>query len=224
MYQVLKEVGEDIYYVKISNDGSWESVTESQENPEKPKDAPSSNQETYIQDVDDIMDLTENDNEVVKTEKDTDKKFSPAGESSAVNKNTAPHMEDGFWTEYYSTGLQGTRMNNNRSDVSEVVQRNQQMFNSITLGQTQTQSQIPVSNNMQQQQNDNSNNNGNLYTRYQNWVTRTPNAVQALPAQSSATVANGDRQQHLWRPQLTQHQVSRMMSSQVRVYMNFEFF
>ncbi|PWA45774.1 Zinc finger, MIZ-type [Artemisia annua] len=214
MVKVLKEVGEDISYVKISNDGSWESVTESQENPEKPKDAPSSNQETYVQDVDDIMDLTENDNEVDKAEKDIDKKPSPAGESSAVNKNTAPHMEDGFWTEFYSTGLPGTRMNNSRSDVSEVVQRNQQMFNSITLGQTQSQSQIPVSNNMQQQQNDNSNNNGNLYTRYQNWVTRTPNAVQALPAQGSATVANGDRQQHLSRPQLNQHQVSRMMSSQ----------
>ncbi|GJX14585.1 zinc finger, MIZ-type containing protein [Tanacetum coccineum] len=213
MVKVLKEVGEDISYVKISNDGSWESVTESQENPEKPKDAPSSNQETYVQDVDAIMDLTENDNEVDKTERDIDKKPLPAGESSAVNKNTAPHMEDGYWTEFYSTGLPTTRMNNSRPD-SELVQRNQQMYNSITLGQTQSQSQIPASNSMQQQQNDNSINIGNLYTRYQNWVTRTPNAVQALPAQGSATVANGDRQQNLSRPQLNQHQVSRMMSSQ----------
>ncbi|XP_024993343.1 E4 SUMO-protein ligase PIAL2 isoform X2 [Cynara cardunculus var. scolymus] len=243
MVKVLKEVGEDVSYVKISSDGSWEAVTESNEHTIKPNDAQPLHQETTIQSVDDIMDLTEGDNEADTCDRDEDKKPSPAefhGESSILNStpvsmhinnvhgNIAPHMEDGFWREFYSSTL-GTRTTNTRSDVNEVrsvrdafasldreiedLQRNNLIFNSLTPGQT------AASNSMGLQQYENSNNTGNGYVRYPtpaNYVTRTAIAIQALPAQSSARILEGDRQQHqqqFVRSHLNQHQVSLMTSA-----------
>lgn len=189
MVKVLKEVGEDISYVKISADGSWEAV-ENNEHTEKPNDATPSQQENNIQKVDDIMDLTGNDTETDKTSTDEDVKPSPAGEPSVPSKNIAPHMEDGFWREFYSSGT-ANRMTNTTPNVNEIVQRNNLIYNSLpqSQNQNQNQSQLPVSNNLQalQQQYDN--------MRYQTWVTRANNAIQALPAQNSARVADGDRQQ-----------------------------
>ncbi|KAI3727671.1 hypothetical protein L6452_16289 [Arctium lappa] len=246
MVKVLKEVGEDVSYVKISADGSWEAVTESNEHTVKPHDAPPLHQETTIQSVDDIMDLTEGDNEMdTHGDRNVDKKPSPAefhGEPSVMNsapmninnvhRNIAPHMEDGFWREFYSSTL-ATRTANTRSDINEVgsirdaftsldreiedLQRSNLIFNS-TLGQ----SQIPASNSMALQQYENSNNIDNGYARYRtpaNYVTRTPIAIQALPAQSSARIVDGDRQQHqqhqqqFARSHLNQHQVSPMTSA-----------
>lgn len=191
----MKEVGENVTYVKISSDGSWETVAETNENTEKPNDASPSHQETNNQDADDIMDLTGNDNEIYK---DDDQKPCPSGEPSVVNK-TAPHMEDGFWKEFYSSDLP-SRTANSRSDINDVVQRNHQMFNSLT--QNQSQSQIPVSNN------------GHVrYSTPNGWVARTQTAIQALPAQSSAMAVDGDRQQQNFsRSNLNQHQVSHQVS------------
>ncbi|KAI3812902.1 hypothetical protein L1987_17615 [Smallanthus sonchifolius] len=95
MVKVLKEVGEDVSYVKISGDGSWEAVTENNSNEltEKPNenDAQPLNQETTTLNVDDIMDLTENDNEIDNFYKDDDTKPFPPGESSVMNKNISQH-------------------------------------------------------------------------------------------------------------------------------------
>ncbi|KAJ0913916.1 putative E3 SUMO protein ligase [Helianthus annuus] len=190
MVKVLKEVGEDVSYVKISGDGSWQAVTENisngNEHIEKPNDAPSSNQETATQNVDDIMDLTENDDEMEKVDKDYDQMPSPAGESSLTNNNIAPHTDDGYWRRYCSSALV-TGTTNTRSDVFDAIQRQHLIFSS--LGQSQGQSQMHVSNNTQSQHNENSNNNGNGHVRYPTsatLITRIPNAIQALPAQNSA--------------------------------------
>ncbi|KAI3693651.1 hypothetical protein L1987_76599 [Smallanthus sonchifolius] len=211
MVKILKEVGEDVSYVKISGDGSWQAVTEniSNENTEKPNDAPPSDQETSTQNVDDVMDLTENDNEMDKTDKDDAKKPSPAGESSVMNKTIAPHMEDGFWSEYYSSAHGSRTTMDTRSDC-DVIQRNHLIFNPLTQGHSQ--SQIPVFNNMQSQQNENSNNNGNGHVRYPmpaaRIITRTQNAIQALPAQISARTVDGDIQQNFSRSHLNQQMSS----------------
>ncbi|XP_076951900.1 E4 SUMO-protein ligase PIAL2-like [Bidens hawaiensis] len=194
MVKILKEVAEDVCFVEISSDGSWQAVTGniSNETTEKPNDAPPSNQETVAQNVDDIMDLTVDDYEIDKTDKDDDQKPLPAGESSFMTKNVAPHMEDGFWRDFY-TSTHGTETTNN------TIQR-QHGFNSLTLGQSQSQSQVPVANTMQSQQIENSSNNGNGHARYPtpaSWITRIPNAIQALPAPTSARPVDADRQQNI---------------------------
>ncbi|KAD3641374.1 hypothetical protein E3N88_30598 [Mikania micrantha] len=193
MVKVLKEVGEDVSHVKISGDGSWEAVTENNSNEltEKPNDAQPLVQETTTQIVDDIMDLTENDNEYDKFDKDYERKPSPAGESSELNKNILSHMEDRPW----------------RDLALSDIQRNHLIFNSLT----QSQSQAPVSSNMQSQPNGNSNNNISGHVRFPapaTWVTRTPNAIQALPAQNSSRVVDGDRQQDFSRSHLNRHMSS----------------
>nr|XP_043608036.1 E4 SUMO-protein ligase PIAL2 isoform X2 [Erigeron canadensis] len=198
MVKVLKEVGEEISYVKISANGSWEPDTESNEHTEKLQEAPPSDQKTNIQDVDDIMDLTGVDNEVDTNDNDHDRKPSPAGESNVINKSVAPHMEDGFWRDFYSSGLAA-----GESAISEIVQRNNQLFNSLNQGQSQTSN----SNNTLPQQHGNSNN-----MRHHTWVTRIPNAIQALPAQNSARVLDGNTQQTLSRSHLNQHQAQHMNS------------
>ncbi|XP_071692989.1 E4 SUMO-protein ligase PIAL2 [Rutidosis leptorrhynchoides] len=171
MVKVLKEVGEDVSFVKISADMSWEVINEDNEHTEKPNDAPTTRQDTNnIQNVDDIMDLTENDNDVdIIVDKQHDNNIKPSSNGTNTNTNVAPHMEDGFWREFYSSGLPPS-LTNTGTDVSDIVQRNNQLFNSLTQGQSQSQSQTPVSNNI-----------SNM--RYQTWVRRTENAVQALPAQ-----------------------------------------
>ncbi|XP_076913666.1 E4 SUMO-protein ligase PIAL2-like [Bidens hawaiensis] len=194
MAKILKEVGEDVSIVEISGDGSWQAVTEniSNEPSEKPNDVPPSNQETATQNAVDVMDLTVDDYEIDKTDKDDDKKPLPAGESSIMNKNVAPHMEDEFWRDFYLS-IHGTETTNN------TIHR-QHSFNSLTPGQSQSQSQVPVSNTMQSQQIENSNNNGNGHLRYPtpaSWITRIPNAIQALPVQTSARPVDADRQQNI---------------------------
>ncbi|KAJ0559207.1 putative Zinc finger, MIZ-type, Zinc finger, RING/FYVE/PHD-type [Helianthus annuus] len=149
MVKVLKEVGEDVSYVKISGDGSWQAVTENisngNEHIEKPNDAPSSNQETATQNVDDIMDLTENDDEMEKVDKDYDQMPSPAGESSLTNNNIAPHTDDGYWRRYCSSALV-TGTTNTRSDVFDAIQRQHLIFNSLGQSQGQGQSETGTAN------------------------------------------------------------------------------
>ncbi|XP_076929214.1 E4 SUMO-protein ligase PIAL2-like [Bidens hawaiensis] len=191
MVKILKEVAEDVYFVEISSDGSWQAGTGniSNETTEKPNDAPPSNQETVALNVDDIMDLTVDDYEIDETDMDADKKPSPAGES-LMNENVAPHMEDGFWRDFYSS-THGTETTNN------TIQR-QHSFNSLSPGQSQ--SQVPVANTMQSQQIEISSNNGNGHARYPtpaSWITRIPNAIQALPAPASARPVDADRQQNI---------------------------
>ncbi|XP_076891706.1 uncharacterized protein LOC143543219 [Bidens hawaiensis] len=198
MVKVLKEVGEDVSYVKISGDGSWEAVTEniSNEATEKPNDAQPISQETTAQSVDDVMDLTENDKEIHNNDDNDDKKPLPAGESDGMNKSTSPLMGDGIWRELFSSAL-GTRTTNVRSDVDDIIRRNL-MFNSLAQGQSQT----PVSSNVQSQHNENSNNNNNGHVRHPTsatWISRTQSAIQALPAQTSATTLDGDRLQNFSR-------------------------
>ncbi|KAJ0431268.1 putative Zinc finger, MIZ-type, Zinc finger, RING/FYVE/PHD-type [Helianthus annuus] len=210
MVKVLKEVGEDVSYVKISGDGSWEAVTDNigNELTEKPNDTQPLNQETTSRNVDDVMDLTENDNEIDKFEDNDDKKSSPAGVSSVTNKNTAPHMEDEFWGEFYSPA---------RLDAGDVIQRNRLLFNSLARGQSQSQSQsqseTPVSGNTPSQQNENSNNNNNndgnvRYPTSASWVTNTRNAIQALPAQNSARTVDGDIRHNFSRSHLNHRSAS----------------
>ncbi|KAM0015557.1 putative Zinc finger, MIZ-type, Zinc finger, RING/FYVE/PHD-type [Helianthus debilis subsp. tardiflorus] len=149
MVKVLKEVGEDVSYVKISGDGSWQAVTETisngNEHIEKPNDAPSSNQETATQNADDIMDLTENDDEMEKVDKDYDQMPSPAGESSLTNNNIAPHTDDGYWRRYCSSALV-TGTTNTRSDVFDAIQRQHLIFNSLGQSQGQGQSETGTTN------------------------------------------------------------------------------
>ncbi|KAK9076664.1 hypothetical protein SSX86_004998 [Deinandra increscens subsp. villosa] len=212
MVKVLKEVGEDVSYVKISGDGSWEAVTEniSNEHTEKSNDAPPSNQDPTTQNVDDIMDLTENDNDMENIDKDDDKKPSPAGLSSVMNTNIPPHTVDGFWRELYSSTLGSRTTTNSRLDVCDVTQRNDLIFNSLTQGQSQ--SQTPISNNIQSQRNENSNSSGNGHVRYPSSaarVTRTQNAIPALPAQNSARNVDGARQLNFPRSYVNQHMSSK---------------
>ncbi|CAI9274469.1 unnamed protein product [Lactuca saligna] len=191
MVKVLKEVGEDISHVKISSDGSWEAVTESNENSDKQNDAPPVHQDTSIQNIDDIMDLTEGDNNELD-----DKKPSV----NNVNKNIAPHMEDGFWREFYSSSLP-TRIVNTRPDAADMLP-GRPIFNSMP-GQSQSQSQ-----------NDNSIN-GNAHSRYPTHVlnvTRAPNTIQSLPAQTSSRSADVDRQQQNFSQILSNLQSARMSS------------
>ncbi|XP_071705334.1 E4 SUMO-protein ligase PIAL2-like [Rutidosis leptorrhynchoides] len=151
MVKVLKEVGEDVSHVKMSADLSWQAVNEINERTEKPNDAPLSQQEIInIHNVDYIMDRMENDDDVDMADKHDDMEPSPAGEPHVTKTNVAPHMKT-----------------NTGPDVNDIVQRNNQLLN--TLSQGQSQSQTPVSD--------------NISMRYRYWVTRTPNAVQALPAQ-----------------------------------------
>ncbi|KAI3501351.1 hypothetical protein L1887_29217 [Cichorium endivia] len=204
MVKVLKEVGEDVSYVKISSDGSWEAVAESNENTEKqPNDTSPVNQETTIHNVDDIMDLTEGDNnEVDTTIKDNEKKPSV----NNVHKNIAPHMEDGFWREFYSSTLPA-RINNMRPDGDVApprdlsrensFNRNNHVFNSI--GQSQSQMSV---------QNDNLN---SRYPTHVLNVSRASNAVQALPAQTPTRTVDVDRHQNFSR-QYNQLQAARMSS------------
>ncbi|KAL4570735.1 hypothetical protein LXL04_026396 [Taraxacum kok-saghyz] len=194
MVKVLKEVGEDISHVKISSDGSWEAVTESNENTEKPNDtnAPPVHHETGSQNVVDIMDLTEGDNNNNNNNNNNSNSNNNEGDDNkpSVNNNNihknniAPHMEDGFWREFYPTSLPA-RTTNPRPDVADVVP-GRLIFNSMP---GQSQSQISV-------QNDNS------YSRFPTHVlnvTRGPNAVQALPAQHSITTEGDRRQQNYSR-------------------------
>lgn len=202
--------------MKISGDGSWEAVTEniSNEVTEKPNDAQPISQETAAQNVDDVMDLTENDNEIHNNDDDDDKKPLPAGESDGMNKSTSPLMGDGIWRELFSSAL-GTRTTNTRSDLDDIIRRNHLMFNSLAQGQSQT----PVSSNVQSQHNENSNNNNNGHVRHSNpatWISRTQSAIQALPAQTSATTLDGDRLQNFSRSH-----PSPPTSSQVRLFSLF---
>ncbi|KAL8200940.1 hypothetical protein R6Q57_012279 [Mikania cordata] len=207
MAKVLKEIGEDVFYVKISGDGSWEAVTENNSNEltEKPNIAQPLIQETTIQNVDDIMDLTENDNASDEFDKDDDRIPSTFGESSVINYNISPHMEDGSWRELYSSAL---------SDIQRTW--NHILLNSLTQGQSQ--SQAPS---MRSQQNENLNNSSNNNNKDNNgplrctWVTRKRTAIQAPSAQHSSRMVDGDRQKNFSRSHLNQHMSSHgFLSSQ----------
>ncbi|KAD3641339.1 hypothetical protein E3N88_30563 [Mikania micrantha] len=178
---------------------------------EKPNIAQPLIQETTIQNVDDIMDLTENDNASDEFDKDDDRIPSTFGESSVINNNISPHMEDGFWRELYSSAL---------SDIQRTW--NHILLNSLTQGESQSQSQAPS---MRSQQNENLNNSSNNNNKDNNgplrcptsatWVTRKRTAIQAPSAQHSSRMVDGDRQKNFSRSHLNQHMSSHgFLSSQ----------
>lgn len=199
MVKVLREVGENVVDVMFSADGSWKAVTESDEHKDKPHDkaptGPLQQESTSFPNAPvDILDLTDGDGDIemdtTSNRDNEDKKPSPAtfhGRSTANNSS----------------------VNQVTSNTSEAFQRNGLALTSSA------QNQIAIPNNMQLQQYGNSN--ISEYGRFPTiarQVSRTPIAVQALPAQMSAGVSgNVERQQQFSRSHLNPLQVSHMTSS-----------
>uniref|UniRef100_A0A5B7APQ5 Putative E3 SUMO-protein ligase pli1 n=1 Tax=Davidia involucrata TaxID=16924 RepID=A0A5B7APQ5_DAVIN len=244
MAKVLREVGENVADVIISADGSWKAVMESNDHKDQSHDktsncqpnGPTQQESTSFSDaVPDILDLTEgsDDMDVAGIRETEDRKpllanlQSPSSVTnltscaemynmSEVNRNTASHIEDDFWSGIFLS-THGLGASSARSDaqiivgasepaptnfrlspvltdaVSPALNREPETFRGTTLLATSVpQSQTSATNNLQLQQSQFANSIvSNEYGRFPSiprHVNRTPIAVQALPAQTPSPV------------------------------------
>ncbi|CAI9755479.1 unnamed protein product [Fraxinus pennsylvanica] len=179
MAKVLKEVGPNAKEVIISSDGSWNAVIETDDAMKKPEDktsnvghdAPSEIESTGLADAPvEILDLTEVDDviDAVATRESEDRKLSPTAHQSLSMTQTPsvnPQMA-------------------NTDDVSQNIDQIDEDFWS--------ESEAALTNILQLQQYQFGNSNmSNEYGRLpsiSSHVTRTPIAIQALPAQTPTSV------------------------------------
>ncbi|XP_019151669.1 PREDICTED: E4 SUMO-protein ligase PIAL2-like isoform X2 [Ipomoea nil] len=217
MVKVLKEVGENVTDVILSSDGSWKAVLESDDptgNP--PVNKPDiSMDETMLPDSNgiasssaDILDLTEIDDamDVVATGEIEDHKSlqtncqNQPSTSNPSEVNQASHMDDAFWSAFYFPRLEpGTsRPSSNMQidGVSEPVPTSSMLSSVLTDALIQASAMqggdsSPNNLQLQQYQFVNSviaNEYGRMPSIVRHAVSRSPIAVQALPAQMPSPV------------------------------------
>ncbi|KAI3691812.1 hypothetical protein L6452_31614 [Arctium lappa] len=92
---VLKEVGANVSHVKISADGLWEAISEGDDHSDKPQEKAPLHQESTISSGADILDLTEDDNDMdaSNSRQNDDSKPSPAQlQDRSINDQIGSYM------------------------------------------------------------------------------------------------------------------------------------
>ncbi|GFP92619.1 hypothetical protein PHJA_001406100 [Phtheirospermum japonicum] len=180
--QILKETGPNVTDVLISSDGSWNDVTDSDDTIRKPGDTTSNTVRDESPQPADVFDLTETDdamNDIITSSETIDRKNLP----NPQNLTTQSNSQDDYWSAMFLStfGMVAPNVRPNASQVAGSV-----LTSPVTDGALDT---IPVPQNMMQLQQYQFVNSpvSNEYGRFPSLprnVTRTPTAVQALPAQA----------------------------------------
>lgn len=214
MVKVLKEVGPNVSDIIFSSDGSWNAAMESEDITEKPEDKTSSTGRDESPQPPDIMDLTQNDDpmDVIDVSEVEDRKHSLTANAQTTSINTnglnqsSSQTENDFWTEIYmSTFGQGSlnaRPNVQSAGPSPPTSVSTESFTSTNRevgvfhhpGVATTPAPhtgTSLLNTLQFPQYQLGNTPISDYGRLSSvprHITRTPSAVQALPAQTPASV------------------------------------
>nr|XP_043630463.1 E4 SUMO-protein ligase PIAL2-like [Erigeron canadensis] len=163
MVKVLKEVGVDVSHVKISAEGSWETVNEGGDYTHKLQDKPPSHQESNISlDVGgDILDLTGTDNDMDSSNcpQEIDRKPSVTHlqdvNMNNVRSSIASHIETQSWrTELPSPAngacnsisnvTMGAPANAISHDLSQLYAPNNTQLPTYAIGSSNTRSNVTV--------------------------------------------------------------------------------
>lgn len=209
VFQVLREVGEDVADVMVSIDGSWKAVMENNSHSDHPDDiitpieGPSQRERTnFSNTVSNILDLTDIDDEIEAAPQESEDRKpnlqnlnqnenlsipmnlpEPPDSNRSLdanqNQSGASHLEDDFWAGIFlpSLGPEASSYTIPTTVISDDFR-----------GTNNSNSQLSIPNNMQLQQTQFvqsliiNNEYGRLQTIPRH-VTRTPIAIQALPAQ-----------------------------------------
>lgn len=212
VFQVLREVREDVADVMVSIDGSWKAVKESNSHSDHPDDIitpsegpPQRERTNFSNTLSNILDLTDIDDEIeVAPQESEDRKPDlqnlnqnenlsipinlpePPDSNRSLeanqNQSTASHLEDDFWAGIFlpSLGPEASSCTTPTTVISDDFR-----------GTNNSNSQLSIPNNMQLQQTQFvqsliNNEYGRLQTIPRH-VTRTPIAIQALPAQPATS-------------------------------------
>ncbi|KAK6137385.1 hypothetical protein DH2020_028857 [Rehmannia glutinosa] len=194
--QVLKEVEANVSDIIISSDGSWNAVMDSDTAIQKPEDKISDTGDGESPQPVDLLDLTQTNDGM---------DFGPSNEQiGGVFVPTSNYIASPpVLTDSFTTNGQVEGFNGNNLFTASVPQREPSLPNTLQL---------------QQYQFGNSNYTAEygMFPSLPRNVTRTPTAVQALPAQTSTSILQQRSRNTARRANL--HQVSQMSSSPLHQY------
>ncbi|KAL3619227.1 hypothetical protein CASFOL_036797 [Castilleja foliolosa] len=183
MVKILKETGPNVTDVLISSDGSWDDVTDRDNTMQKSEDTTLNTVRDESSQLADVLDLTETDgamNDIITSSETLDRINLP----NQQNLTTHSNLQDAYWSAMFLStfGAMPPNIMPNASQVAGSVLTSpvrDDALDTISVPQTTIQLQqsqfvnSPVS---------------NEYGRFPSLprnVTRTPTAIQALPAQAS---------------------------------------
>lgn len=202
--------------MKFSGEGSWEMVIAGDNHANKPHDKSPLHQESTISRDPgaDILDLTIEDNEMdaSNSRQEIDKKPSPALLQNVITNAISQGKSQLSASNNMQLPAHASGTSHSRSNVTVSAPVLDNVVNGISQGQSQINAFSRI---LSQQQN--SNNMSNEYVgRYPTparYITRIPNAIQALPAQTSPGMVSSDRQPQFSTSQMDQLPLMHMVSA-----------
>ncbi|KAL3645653.1 hypothetical protein CASFOL_010833 [Castilleja foliolosa] len=186
MVKILKETGPSVTDVLISSDGSWKDVTENGDTIQKMDNTTLNTVRDESPQPADVLDLTETDDamdDIITSSETVDKKNLP----NPQNFVTQSKVQDDYWSAMFLSTF-GMAQTNVRPNVSQVA--GSVLTSPVRDGALDS---IPAPQNAMQFQQYQSVNapTSSEYGRFPSLprnVTRTPTAVQALPAQAPTSI------------------------------------